>query len=307
MNIQQLRYIVEVAECGSISKASQKLYVTQPNISNSIKEIENEYGVYIFERGVSGMMLTADGNEFLKQIIPIVDRCDALSAFYDNNRKKELLFSVASHRFSFAQDVITDMITEYKINSYRICYIEGKTKDIFEKVSRGVSDVGLVIKRKNNKIMEADIKNSRLIFHPVVEVKPYVYIKRSNPLSKKVSLNDEDLKDYPYIEFSQGNDDMAYYAEEFVERKGVNKLIRVSDVYAMHEFVNKLDGYTIGSGLNAACGTKRQEGEITMIPYATNEKYEFGWLERDGEEEKSEFLKSFIERIEKKVKNNMAE
>ena len=65
MNITQLKYVLEVADSSSMRDASTKLYVSQPAPSSSIRELEDEIGIIIFERTNKGITLTDDGREFL--------------------------------------------------------------------------------------------------------------------------------------------------------------------------------------------------------------------------------------------------
>ena len=60
MKLQQLRYVVKVAECGSITEASRRLFVSQPSITASIRELENEMGVHIFERTNKGVIVSEE-------------------------------------------------------------------------------------------------------------------------------------------------------------------------------------------------------------------------------------------------------
>lgn len=74
MTLLQLRYIVKIVECGSMNEASHALYVSQPALSSSVKELENELGIEIFTRSSQGIALTVDGAEFLTYARQVLDK-----------------------------------------------------------------------------------------------------------------------------------------------------------------------------------------------------------------------------------------
>ena len=74
MTLLQLRYIVKIVECGSMNEASHALYVSQPALSSSVKELENELGIEIFTRSSQGIALTVDGAEFLTYARQVLDQ-----------------------------------------------------------------------------------------------------------------------------------------------------------------------------------------------------------------------------------------
>ena len=78
MNFEQLKYIVEIERCGSINKASQTLFVTQPALSASIKELEGELGFTIFERSNKGIRPTAEGSQFVRSANDILSQIEKI-------------------------------------------------------------------------------------------------------------------------------------------------------------------------------------------------------------------------------------
>ena len=91
MNFQQCRYVQTIAETGSFSKAAKKLFLTQPNLSASIRDLEEELGVQLFERSNTGAKLTDDGHDFLKYAKRILGELDLLEGRYRKPFKKSLL------------------------------------------------------------------------------------------------------------------------------------------------------------------------------------------------------------------------
>ena len=102
MTLLQLRYIVKIVECGSMNEASHELYISQPALSSSVKELENELGIEIFTRHSQGIALTVDGAEFLTYARQILDQTDLLEARYRQVRPRKQLCRVSTQHYMFA-------------------------------------------------------------------------------------------------------------------------------------------------------------------------------------------------------------
>ena len=85
MTVKQLKYILKVAEVGSITEAAKLLFISQPSLSNSIKETETEAGITIFLRSRSGITLTKDGAEFLGYARQVIQQMELLEDRYVTN------------------------------------------------------------------------------------------------------------------------------------------------------------------------------------------------------------------------------
>ena len=98
MTLLQLRYIVKIVECGSMNEASHELYISQPALSSSVKELENELGIEIFTRHSQGIALTVDGAEFLTYARQILDQTDLLESRYKQvTPRKQLCWFSTQH------------------------------------------------------------------------------------------------------------------------------------------------------------------------------------------------------------------
>lgn len=89
MTLLQLKYIVKIVECGSMNEASHELYVSQPALSSSVKELENELGIEIFTRSSQGIALTVDGAEFLTYARQVLDQASLLEERYKNAKPRQ--------------------------------------------------------------------------------------------------------------------------------------------------------------------------------------------------------------------------
>ena len=108
MNLVHLKYAVEVAETGSINKASEKLYVSQPNLSRAIKELEASLGVTIFDRSAKGMVLTPDGEVFVRYARSILRQVDAIEEVFSKGTTEKKKFSISVPRASYVTDAFAE-------------------------------------------------------------------------------------------------------------------------------------------------------------------------------------------------------
>ena len=91
MTIQQLKYIITISENGSLNKAAEVLFITQPSLTSAVRELEKELGITLFNRGGKGVTLTNDGTEFLQYARQVVAQYDRLLEKYGRSgtlRKK---------------------------------------------------------------------------------------------------------------------------------------------------------------------------------------------------------------------------
>ena len=110
MTLLQLKYIVKIVECGSMNEASHELYVSQPALSSSVKELENELGIEIFTRSSQGIALTVDGAEFLTYARQVLDQASLLEERYKNAKPRKQLCSVSTQHYMFAVEAFVEMI-----------------------------------------------------------------------------------------------------------------------------------------------------------------------------------------------------
>ena len=108
MNLLYLKYAVEVAACGSINKAAEKLYIDQPNLSRSIKELESSLGVTIFERSARGMRPTPDGEAFLIYAKTILNQVNTLESMFKKTAAPKKRFSVSVPRAGYISAAFTE-------------------------------------------------------------------------------------------------------------------------------------------------------------------------------------------------------
>lgn len=250
MTIQQLKYVIGIAETGSFNKAAEKLYVSQPSLTSTIHDLEDELGITIFNRTGRGVTLTNDGQEFLTGARQVYLNFLNLSEKYsdDSNIKKK--FGVSTQHYSFAVKSFVEMVKDFNTNEYEFAIRETKTKEVIEDVASLKSEIGILyLSDFNRKPIESLLKSKGLEFHHLIDCKAYVYIWKGNPLAKKKFITFSDLSEYPCLSFEQGDGESFYFAEEILSTEEYNRTIKANDRATMLNLMIGLNGYTLCSGI----------------------------------------------------------
>lgn len=250
MTLQQLRYIVTVADKGTISSAAKELFISQPSLTNAIKELEEEIQITIFNRTNKGIIVSNEGNEFLAYARQVLEQFNLLEEKFLNVKKQSPRFSVSTQHYSFAVNAFVDVIREFGGNNYDFTLRETQTYEIIDDVSRLKSEIGILYtSSKNEEIIMKIIKQNGLIFDQLFVAKPHVFISSKHPLANRDIITLEDLEEYPYLSFEQGDYNSFYFSEEILSTLDRNKNIKVRDRATLFNLAVGLNGYTISSGV----------------------------------------------------------
>lgn len=250
MTLQQLKYAIEIANCGSINIAAKKLFITQPSLSNAIRELEIELNITIFQRTNRGISLTVDGAEFLGYARQVIEQTELLEKRYFNAKPSAQHFSVSTQHYAFAVNAFVDLIKEYGNNEYEFSLRETKTYEIIEDVKNLRSEIGILyLNEFNSKVLNKLFKENNLKFTKLFVAKPHVFISTKNPLSKQKVVTIKDLEKYPYLSFEQGEYNSFHFSEEILSTLSHKRNIRVSDRATLFNLLIGLNGYTISTGI----------------------------------------------------------
>lgn len=250
MTLQQLKYVIEVAKAKSISEAAKKLFISQPSLTNAIKELEKEMNITIFLRTNKGVLISKEGEIFLGYARQVLEQTYLLEEKYLKQDKRKQQFCVSTQHYSFAVNAFVDIIKEYGHDEYDFSLRETQTYEIIEDVTRMKSEIGvLYINDFNKLVIQKILKEHNLIFHSLIVVKPHIFISSKNPLAKKKKVTMEELRLYPYLSFEQGEHNSFYYSEEIFSSVVRYKNIRVRDRATLFNLLIGLNGYTVCSGI----------------------------------------------------------
>lgn len=250
MTLQQLKYIVTVAETGNITEAAKQLFISQPSLTNAIHELEKEMQITIFNRTNKGVIISNEGETFLSYARQVLEQVGLMEEKYLNVKERRPHFSVSCQHYSFAVNAFVDVIQEFDANQYDFTLRETQTYEIIEDVSRLKSEIGILyVSSKNEEIIMKLIKQNDLKFEELFTAKPHVFICSKHPLADKTAITLEDLEEYPYLSFEQGEYNSFYFAEEILSTLDHKKNIKVRDRATLFNLVIGLNGYTVSSGV----------------------------------------------------------
>ena len=276
MTLQQLRYVTMVAETGTITEAANRLYISQPSLTNAIHELEKEMNIVIFNRTNKGISLSKEGEDFLGYARQILEQAAILEDKYKGNGGGKKQYCVSTQHYSFAVNAFVDLIKEYGQDEYDFSLRETQTYEIIEDVARLRSEIGILFLNDfNEAVMNKILKSYDLEFHQLYVAKPHVFISRKHPLAGKDRITNEELEEYPYLSFEQGEHNSFYFSEEVfaaVERK---KNIRVRDRATLFNLLIGLNGYTVCSGV---IDKKLNGKDIIAVPLADENDMRIGYI-----------------------------
>ena len=275
MTLAQLRYAIKVAGASSMNEAAGKLFISQPSLSASIKELEAEVGVELFKRTNRGISVTPEGEEFIGYARQVVEQYNLIESKYilkENTKKK---FGVSMQHYTFAVKAFVEMVKQFGMDEYEFEIYETKTYDVIEDVKNCKSEIGvLYINDFNKKVLTKLFHQSGVEFHELLKCHIYVYLWKGHPLASKKEITLEELEEYPCLSFDQGHNNSFYFAEEVLSTYDYKRLIKANDRATFLNLMIGLNGYTLCSGimceeLNGSdyCAVKLKSDEIMTIGY----------------------------------------
>lgn len=276
ITLQQLKYVIAVAKNRSINKAAQQLFISQPSLSNALKELEREIGITIFSRTNKGVSITTEGSEFLGYARQVVEQAELLENRYGADQTPQQHFSVSAQHYAFAVSAFVRLLKEYDREEYEFTLRETKTYEIIEDVKNLRSEIGILyVNDFNQQVIYKFLREGQLVFHKLFEAKPHVFISSSNPLAGKEFVTLDDLLPFPYLSFEQGDYNSFYFAEEILSTLSRPKNIRVSDRATLFNLLIGLNGYTTSTGV---ISHKLNSPNIIAVPLQVDERITVGYI-----------------------------
>lgn len=276
MTLQQLKYIIQIVQCGSISTAAQKLFISQPSLSKSVAELEKEMGITIFCRNNRGVYLSEDGVKFLSYARQVVEQAELLEEQYKSGTPVRREFAISSQHYAFVVNAFVALVKEYGKDKYEFSLRELRTNDIIEDVRTFRSELGIIfLSNFNREVILRILHNAEIQFNPLFTAKPHVFVSRDNPLARVEKVTLDELKKYPRLTYEQGNNNSFYFSEELHSTVESRKNIIVSDRATLFNLLIGLDGYTISSGI---LSSDLNGSNIVSVPLESDEIMEIGYI-----------------------------
>ena len=277
MNIQQLRYVVAIANSGTFREAAEKMYVSQPSLSISVRDLEKELGFKIFRRTSSGTFLTRRGMEFYEKAQELVKGFDIFQNQYTNPEEEKDEFSIASQHYDFLPPTITTFSQRYPdYKNFRI--FESTTVQILDEVAQGHSEIGIIyLNNQNQKGIMQRVEKLGLEVIELIPFQTHIYLREGHPLAKKKELVMDDLVDLPTVRFTQEKDEYLYYSENFVDTSASSQMFNVTDRATLNGILERTNAYATGSGFLDSDSVNG----ITVIPLNDNLNNRMVYVKRE--------------------------
>lgn len=276
MTLQQLRYVITVAETGVITEAAEKLYISQPSLTNAIHELEKEMNIQIFNRTNKGISISKEGEDFLGYARQVLEQVSILEDKYKGSAGGKKQFCVSTQHYSFAVNAFVDLIKQYGQDEYDFSLRETQTYEIIEDVAKMKSEIGILFMNSfNEAVINKILKSHDLEFHQLFVAKPHVFINQKHPLADKSVITNQELEPYPYLSFEQGEHNSFYFSEEIFSPLERKKNIRVRDRATLFNLLIGLNGYTVCSGI---IDRKLNGNDIIAVPLAEESDMHIGYI-----------------------------
>lgn len=277
MTLQQLKYAITVADCGSMNEAAKRLFISQPSLSETIKDLESEIGIDIFLRSNRGVVITPEGMEFLGYARQVSEQFGLLQDKYIGRESKKK-FSVSTQHYTFAVNAFIETVKKAGIDNYEFAVHETKTGEVIDNVKNFKSEIGvLYISDFNEQVVMKILRENGLEFQELFSCDTYVYLWSGHPLADKKVLSMKDLEEYPCLAFDQGENNSFYLAEEMKSTYDYKRLIRANDRATLLNLMVGLNAYTLCSGIICE---ELNGNDYLAIPLKESEKMRIGYIKR---------------------------
>ncbi len=201
MNILHMKYAVEVARLGSLNRAAETLLVAQPNVSRSIKDLENDLGITIFNRSPKGMTLTPEGESFIRYAQGILEQIDRVERLYKKKTPKKQRFSVSVPRACYISEAFAEFSRSIGEGAVEIYYEETGSQQTLQNVMGGAYKLGVIRYAEHyDRAYKEMLEEKGLCYEVAAEFCYELIMHADHPLAQKERILCEDL--LPYIEIS---------------------------------------------------------------------------------------------------------
>jgi DNA-binding transcriptional LysR family regulator len=279
MTLQQLKYALTIADCGSMNEAAKQLFISQPSLSETMKELETEIGLDIFLRSNRGIVITPEGEEFLGYARQVTEQFGLLQSKYIDKKVKEK-FSVSTQHYTFAVKAFVETVKQIGMEQYEFAVHETTTISVIENVKNFKSEIGVLYENDfNEKVLNKMFKENGLEFVELFSCDTFVYLWSGHPLAKQDAITMEELDEYPCLSFDQGKNNSLYLAEEMKSTYEYRRLIKANDRATLLNLMIGLNAYTLCSGIICE---DLNGNDYKAVPLKETEKMRIGYIKRKG-------------------------
>lgn len=296
MTLQQLKYVLLIAKHGTLSKAANEAFISQPSLSQSLKELEEEIGVQLFYRSNKGLTVSAAGDEFLAYARQIVEQYQMVEDKYINKNVAKNYFGVSAQHYSFATKAFIETVKKYNDLDYEFAIRETKTHSVMDDVKSLRSEIGILyLSHYNRRVLTRLFNEYKLDFVPLFSCPIYVFVHKDNPIAKLKNVTLEELHDLPCFSFEQGIHNSFFFSEDVLSTNNHKQIIGVNDRATMLNLMEGLQGFTLCAGVLAE---ELNGSDYTAIPLVCDDLMEIGYIHKK-DIPLSDLAKTYIEEVMK--------
>ncbi len=277
MTLQQLKYAVTVAECGTISAAAEELFISQPSLTAAIRELESEMGVTIFSRTNRGVIVSREGEEFLGYARQILSQAQLLQERFSGREQGEKRFAVSSQHFNFTVLAFSRLVQNFRGPRYSFHFRETTTYEVLEDVSQLRSEVGiLALNEDNERFLRRMFGKLGLEFTELKRVQAELFVSAEHPLAGRRFVTVEDVSPYPCITFEQGEHNGQFFFEGLsAVAAQSHKTICVRERATEYQLLRALNGFSPDVGVSAM-----YREEFVSLPLEPKQFHTIGYILR---------------------------
>ena len=249
MEIKQLEYFVATADHGSLNKAAEQLYTSQPNVSKVVANLEKELGVQLFERNSRGMKITEQGNLLYGYALSILKNSNMIRAMVQ--KQTETCFSVSGYQSSILTRLVADLYVEYKDTGIKFGYREGTVEEITDDVSEHVSEIGIIYLAQSQLPCFRHIMwHKKLEYHPLEDRGICIYMGSKHPWYHRDYVEFNELKELRFIEGTEDFFAMEHHIERIsvgaVQMENLNNAVYTNSDYMINNMLKHTDVCCMG-------------------------------------------------------------
>lgn len=277
MTLQQLKYAVTAAECGTISAAAEKLFISQPSLTAAIRELETEMGVTIFSRTNRGVIVSREGEEFLGYARQILSQAQLMQERFGGQEQGEKRFAVSSQHFNFTVWAFTQLVQRLPNQRYNLHFRETTTYEVLEDVSQLRSEIGvLALNEDNERYLRRLFSKLELEFTELKRVRASIIMSAEHPLAGHRSVTVEDVIPYPCITFEQGEHNELFFFEGLSAAAVQSpRRICVRERATEYQLLQDLNGFCPDVGLDSPAMTN-----FISVPLLPEKYHSIGYILR---------------------------
>lgn len=303
MTIQQCKYILAIARYGSMNEAAKALLVSQASLSSAVRELEDEFNLHIFDRSNKGVRITRDGSEFIRYARQLLAQYEVITDRYTTEDKAEIRnFAISSQHYDFIAEAFVIFLKKYRAD-YNFSLKETRTLEVINDVINLRADIGVLayLKAPSGAYMERYLKRNGLEFKTILETSPHVFLGKHHPLADHAQLSLEELSEFPYITYDQGEGGPGEFAEELTENYHSKKQIRINDRATLMNLLLSTDSYTIGTGIMTS---ELNNGNVISVKLNSSDVYSVVYIRRSDvglSEDAEKFINVLVDTVGERI------